>query len=263
MSSTVSDREPGHVRLAVDDAVAFLTLDRPAKLNALTAAMTEELAAHLDWINREKSIRVAVLTGCGKAFCAGSDIAELDDYDGPWDFGRRRDYGDLLRRLDKPIIAAVNGYAFGGGLELAMACDIRLAAESASFAAPEIKLGWIGGSGQCALLAYSVGPGNAAWMIYTGDAIDASTALSWGLVTQVVPAPDLLTRSTGLASTIAARAPIAAQTAKINLRAAHRMPLPAAIELERHLQTICFGTDDAREGRAAFGERRPAHFHER
>lgn len=259
----MSGGEAGHVRLDIDGAVAILTVDRPAKLNALTAAMTTQLAAHLDRINRDGEIRVAVLTGSGRAFCVGSDIGELDGYDGPWEFGRRRDYGDLLRRLDKPIIAAVNGYAFGGGLELALASDIRVAAESASFAAPEIKLGWVGGSGQCALLAQSVGPGNAAWMVYTGDAIDASTARSWGLVTQVVPAPDLLARCTGLAATIAARAPIAAQTAKINLRAAHELPLTAAIELERHLQTICFATADAREGRAAFSERRPAHFHGR
>ena len=259
----MSDGETGDVRLDINGAVAVLTLDRPAKLNALTAAMTEQLATHLDRINRDREIRVAVLTGHGKAFCVGSDIGELDDYDGPWDFGRRRDYGDLLRRLDKPIIAAVNGYAYGGGLELAMACDIRFAAESAGFAAPEIKLGWVGGSGQCALLAHSIGSGNAAWMIYTGDAIDAPTALSWGLVTQVVPGADLLAHCTTLASTIASRAPIAAQTAKINLRAAHELPLTAAIELERHLQTICFGTADAREGRAAFSQRRAAQFHER
>lgn len=253
----------GTVRLRVDGAVALITLDRPAKLNALTSGMTDELAAHIDRINRDKDIRVGVLTGTGAAFCAGSDIAELDRYDGPWDFGRRRDYGDLLRSLDKPVIAAVNGYAFGGGLELALACDIRIAADAASFAAPEIKLGWVGGSGQCASLSHSVGPGNAAWMIYTGDAIDAATALSWGLVTRMVPAADLLAQCTELASTIATRAPIAAQTAKINLRAAHNVPMGAAIALERHLQTICFNTADAAEGRAAFAERRAAEFHGR
>jgi enoyl-CoA hydratase/carnithine racemase len=253
----------GTVRLEVDGSVGLVTLDRPAKLNALTSAMTDELAAHVDRINRDRAIRVAVLTGSGAAFCAGSDIAELDNYDGPWDFGRRRDYGDLLRTLDKPVIAAVNGYAFGGGLELALACDIRIAADAARFAAPEIKLGWVGGSGQCASLAHSVGPGNAAWMIYTGEAIDAATALSWGLVTRTVPPTDLLTHCAELASTIAERAPIAAQTAKINLRAAYDLPMGAAIGLERHLQTICFGTADAAEGRAAFAERRAADFHGR
>lgn len=250
----------GTVHLETDGYVAVLTLDRPAKLNALTSEMTAQLAAHVAAINDSTDVRAVVLTGTGRAFCAGSDIAELDNYATPWQFGLREDYGDVLRTLRKPVIAAVNGHALGGGLELALACDIRIAAETASFAAPEVKLGWIGGSGQSALLAHSIGPSNAAVMLLTGDPVDAATALRWGLVSEIVPADALSARARELAAVIASRAPVAAQTAKLNLRAAYEMPVTRAIDYERHLQTICFATSDAAEGRAAFTERRTPAF---
>jgi enoyl-CoA hydratase/carnithine racemase len=250
----------GTVHLETDGHVAVLTLDRPAKLNALTSEMTAQLAAYVAAINDSTDVRAVVLTGTGRAFCAGSDIAELDNYATPWQFGLREDYGDVLRTLRKPVIAAVNGHALGGGLELALACDIRIAAETASFAAPEIKLGWIGGSGQSALLAHSIGPSNAAVMLLTGDPVDAATALRWGLVSEIVPADALSARARELATVIASRAPVAAQTAKLNLRAAYEMPVTRAIDYERHLQTICFATSDAAEGRAAFTERRTPAF---
>ena len=250
----------GTVRRQTDGHVAVLTLDRPAKLNALTGGMTAELRGQVAAVNDDGDIRAVVLTGAGRAFCAGSDIAELDSYPTPWQFGQREDYGDVLRTLRKPVIAAVNGHALGGGLELALACDIRLAAQTATFAAPEIKLGWIGGSGQSALLAHSVGPSNAALMLLTGDPVDAATALRWGLVSEVLPPDALLARAVALAAVIASRAPVAAQTAKLNLRAAQEMPLSRAIDYERQLQTICFATSDAAEGRAAFTERRPPAF---
>jgi len=250
----------GTVRLEIDGHVGVLTLDRPAKLNALTSEMTAQLAGHVAAVNDSADVRAVVLTGTGRAFCAGSDIAELDHYPTPWQFGQREDYGDVLRTLRKPVIAAVNGHALGGGLELALACDIRIAAETASFAAPEIKLGWIGGSGQSALLAHSIGPSNAAVMLLTGDPVDAATALRWGLVSEVVPPEALSARARELAAVIASRAPVAAQTAKLNLRAAYEMPVTRAIDYERHLQTICFATADAAEGRAAFTERRAPAF---
>jgi enoyl-CoA hydratase/carnithine racemase len=252
----------GTVRLEPEAGgqVAELTIDRPAKLNALTSAMAAQLAGHVAALNDSAEVRAVILTGTGRAFCAGSDISGLDDYATPWEFGLRQDYGDVLRTLRKPVIAAVNGYALGGGLELALACDIRIAADTASFAAPEIKLGWIGGSGQSPLLAHCVGPSNAALMLLTGDPVDAGTALRWGLVSEVVAPEALLPRARGLAAVIASRAPIAAQTAKLNLRAAYEMPLTRAIDYERHLQTICFATADAAEGRAAFGARRAPEF---
>ncbi|MEV0614322.1 enoyl-CoA hydratase/isomerase family protein [Nonomuraea sp. NPDC050404] len=249
------------VLLDVDGPVAVVTLNRPAKLNAITPDMAAALRACLTRVDADHDIRVAVLTGSGeRSFCVGSDIRELDEYATPWEFRNRGDYGDAVRALRKPIIAAVNGYAYGGGLELAMACDVRLAAENATFAAPEIKLGWIGGSGQSALLAHAVGPSNAATMLLTGDPIDATRAQAWGLVTDVHPQEDLLKAATTLAGTIAKRPPIAAQTAKANLRAAYSMPLDQAIQYERDLQTVCFATADAAEGRAAFAARREPVF---
>ena len=249
------------VSTEIADSIAVITLNRPAKLNAVTPEMSKELTRIAHEINDDPDIRVVVITGAGeRSFCAGSDIRTLDDYATPWEFRNRVDYCDALRELRKPIIAAINGYAFGGGLETAMICDIRLASENAQFAAAEIKLGWIGGGGMSAFLAHSAGASNAALMLLTGDPIDASQALSWGLVSEVHPPDALLNRARELAATIASRAPIAAETAKANLRAAYTMPFDQAMRYERDLQTICFATDDAAEGRAAFAEKRSARF---
>jgi enoyl-CoA hydratase/carnithine racemase len=249
------------VTFDVQDQIATITLNRPQKLNAVTPEMAAAIVAHVDHCNSDDTVRCVILTGAGeKSFCAGSDIRELDRYDTAWNFRNRPDYCDAIRRLLKPAIAAINGYALGGGLETAMSCDIRIASEKAQFAAPEIKLGWIGGGGMAAFLAHSIGPTNAALMIMTGDPVPAEQALRWGLVSEVVPAANLLARARAIATTIAARAPIAAETAKLNLRAAFTMPLEKAIEYERDLQTICFATEDALEGRAAFKEKRQPIF---
>jgi enoyl-CoA hydratase/carnithine racemase len=250
------------VSFAVDGNVATITLNRPQKLNAVTPEMSDAVIAYVKRCNTDDGIRVVIVTGAGpKSFCAGSDIGELDGYDTPWNFRNRPDYCDAIRRLLKPTIAAVNGYALGGGLETAMSCDIRIAASNALFAAPEIKLGWIGGGGMATFLAHSIGTSNAALMIMTGDPIDAAKALAWGLVSEVVEPTALLDRAGAVARVIASRAPIAAETAKLNLRAAFTMPVEQAIEYERDLQTICFATRDATEGRAAFKEKRPPVFH--
>lgn len=244
-----------------DGFVATITINRPEKLNAMTPEMASALVEAVDGFNRDDEVRCVILTGAGeRAFCAGSDIRTLDDYDTPWNFRNRPDYCDAIRGLLKPSIAAVNGYAFGGGLETAMACDIRIAAETASFAAPEVKLGWIGGGGMAVNLAHAVGPSNAALMVMTGDPIDATTAERWGLVSRIVPQAELLTTAQSIAQSVAARAPIAAETAKLNLRAAWEMSIADAIAYERDLQTICFATEDANEGRAAFKEKRAPVF---
>ena len=252
------------VTFEVDGAIAVITLNRPQKLNAVTPEMADAIVAAVTECNDSDTIRCVILTGAGeRAFCAGSDIRELDTYETPWQFRNRPDYCDAFRALLKPSIAAVNGYAFGGGLETAMSCDIRIASDNAQFAAPEIKLGWIGGGGMAAHLAHSIGASNAALMIMTGDPIPAEKAERWGLVSEVVPQADLLNRAREIAGAIAARAPIAAETAKLNLKAAVSMPLEKAIEYERDLQTICFATADAQEGRAAFKEKRQPIFRRR
>ena len=253
-----------NIKVAREDMVGIITIDRPEKLNAMTPEMADALVAAVEGFNSDDGIRCVILTGAGeRAFCAGSDIRVLDDYATAWDFRNRPDYCDAIRALLKPSIAAVNGYAFGGGLETAMACDIRIASVSASFAAPEIKLGWIGGGGMAVNLAHAVGPSNAALMIMTGDPIDAATAERWGLVSRVVPSAELMAEALRLARTIASRAPIAAETAKLNLRAAWDMSVANAISYERDLQTVCFATDDAAEGRAAFKEKRAPQFKRR
>jgi enoyl-CoA hydratase len=248
-----------HLLFEKDGTIAVITLNRPQKLNAVTPEMAKAIEAAIAECDASVAIRCVILTGAGdRAFCAGSDISSLDAYATPWQFRNRGDYCDAVRRCRKPVIAAVNGHALGGGLETALCCDIRLASENAKFAAPEIKLGWIGGGGMTTGLAYSIGASNAALMILTGDAVDATTAAAWGLVSEVTAPGRLMERARELAAVIASRAPIAAETAKLNLRAAHNMPHEKAVEYERDLQTICFATEDAREGRAAFtGKRAP------
>jgi enoyl-CoA hydratase len=224
--------------------------------------MADAIVEAVETCNDSDTIRCVILTGAGeRAFCAGSDIRELDTYETPWQFRNRPDYCDAFRALLKPTICAVNGYAFGGGLETAMSCDIRIASENAQFAAPEIKLGWIGGGGMAAHLSHSIGASNAAMMLMTGDPISAERALQWNLVSEVVSLAELLPRTRALAAVIASRAPIAAETAKLNLKAAVSMPIEKAIEYERDLQTICFATADAAEGRLAFKEKRQPVFH--
>lgn len=246
--------------LSIADRIATLTYNRPDKLNAMTPEMAGLMWDAVRQINASDAVRAVILTGTGKAFCAGSDIADLDRYATPWDFRNRPEYCDALRSLLKPSIAAINGYAFGGGLEMALSCDIRVASETARFAAPEIKLGWIGGGGMVTHLSRSIGPSNTAKMVLTGEPIDASQALTWGLVSDVWPSDQLLANTTALAQTIASRAPIAASTVKDNLRASVSMPLAEAVAYERDLQTICMATEDAAEGRRAFIEKRAPTF---
>ncbi len=244
--------------------VAVITLNRPQKLNAVTPDMAKAVEAAIAQVDASDTIRCVVITGAGeKAFCAGSDIATLDSYETPWDFRNRGDYCDAVRLCRKPTIAAVNGYALGGGLETAMSCDIRIASTNAKFAAPEIKLGWIGGGGMAGGLGHSVGASHAGLLIPTRDPGEGARAREWGLVSEVTAPEDLLARAVALAEIIASRAPIAAETAKLNLKAAHAMPYEKAVEYERDLQTICFATQDAAEGRAAFAEKRLPVFRRR
>lgn len=262
-TSTLNSSVP-EIIVDVEGAVVVITVHRPTKANAVTQEMSAELERIAHALNDDDSVRAIVITGAGeRAFSAGSDISTLDQYATPWQFRNRRDYCDALREVRKPIIAAVNGYAFGGGLETALICDIRLASTTATFAAPEIKLGWIGGGGMSAMLAASIGQSNAALMIMTGDAVTAEQALSWGLVSEVVEPDRLLDRARELASTIASRPPIAAETAKADLAAARNLPFDEAVQYEREMQTITFATEDALEGRAAFAEKRAPQFHRR
>jgi enoyl-CoA hydratase len=250
----------GRVEFEVDGYVAKITLNRPEKLNAISREMALQMQAIVKRCNTD-DIRAVIFTGAGeKAFCAGSDIRQLDEHDTIWALRNREDYCRPVRKIRCPVICAINGYALGGGLEMAMGADIRIAAPKAKLGSPEIKLGWIGGGGMSVHLSRSGGSSNASLMLMTGDPIDAETALRWGLISQVCEPEQLLLRTREIADAIAARAPIAAEHAKLNLDAAANMPAEHAMRYELGLQTAAFATEDADEGRRAFAEKRPPVF---
>jgi enoyl-CoA hydratase len=250
------------LRLQVEGAIATITLDRPEKLNAVTPEMLAELDAALASIEADDAVRVVVLTGAGdRAFCAGADIDAWASL-APIDMWRRwvrsgHRVMDRLEGLRQPTIAALNGIAFGGGLELALACDLRIAAETAEVAAPEVGIGTIPGWGMTTRLAVVVGPAHAKQMILSGQPVGAQKAETWGLVSEVVPAGGLKDAARSLADRIAAQGPVAVQVAK-QLIDGLRPRVPASLEALGSGLTAF--TDDAHEGLAGFRERRPPQF---
>ena len=209
MSDDRDDR--GRVGLEVDAGVARLHIDRPAKLNTFTATMSEQLVGHCAAIERDEAIRAVVITAEGeRAFCAGSDVTLLDDLGTTWQGRNRaayaRDYIGPLLRMRKPLLTAIRGYCLGGGLEIALASDIRIAGRSATFGAPEIKLGWHAGSGNTTILPRLIGYGNAARWILTGDRFPAEEAHRVGLVQDVVADEEVDATALSLAQRIAAMA---------------------------------------------------------
>ncbi|MCC6223122.1 MAG: enoyl-CoA hydratase/isomerase family protein [Thermoleophilia bacterium] len=249
-----------HIGYETRGPVALVTLRRPEKANALTAQMAADLHEACARLDDDDDVRVVILAAEGKAFCAGSDITTLDDYPTPWAFRNRLDYCDAILGLRKPAIAAVNGAAFGGGLELAISCDVVVASTAARFAAPEVKLGWIGGGGASQLLPRICGLANAALLLLTGDPIDAHEALRLGIVQRVVGPGELLPAALELAESIAVNAPIATQAAKAAARASLSLGLDAGMRYEEELVAVCMGTEDRNEGIAAFREKRPPRF---
>jgi enoyl-CoA hydratase len=257
MSGTV----PG-LDYALDGAIATITLARPEKLNAMTPEMLEGLEALLGQIEADAAIRVVILTGAGdRAFCAGADInawsslAPIDMWRSWVRLGHR--VVDRLDGLRQPTIAALNGIAYGGGLELALACDLRVAADTAKVAAPETGIGTIPGWGMTTRLAVLAGPARAKQMILGGLPVDAARAEAWGLVNEVVTAAELQAATRQIADRIAAQAPVAVQVAK-QLIDGLRPRVPASLEALGSGLTAF--TDDAQEGLAGFRERRPPRF---
>lgn len=251
------------LRVEIDGAVAVITIDRPEKRNALSAQVRSELVTALDDLNASLVVRVVAFTGAGdRAFIAGADIAEfaertpLEQRDAMT--GRR--VFDEIADYPKPTIAMINGFALGGGCELALACDIRVASESARLGQPEINLGIIPGGGGTQRLPRVVGTGQAMRLILSGEIIDATEALRIGLVDVVVPAAELRDRTLELARTIASKSPVALRIAKAAVRAAAEMPLSAGLAYETELFVTCFASDDKREGVEAFLEKRPPEF---
>ncbi len=246
------------------DGVAEVTINRPDKLNALNGALIGELEACLAELGDAGDVRAVILTGAGeKAFVAGADIGELAGMTAPQaerTAARGQALMDRIENLGKPVIAAVNGFALGGGLELAMACTFRYAADTARLGLPETGLGLIPGYGGTQRLPRLVGRGRALEMILTGDMVDAPMALSLGLVNRVVPQAELLPASRKAAAKIAQRSPLALRAA---LQAVHQglaMDQDGGCRLEAALFGVCGSSADAREGCAAFLAKRPAVF---
>lgn len=255
-----------NTRLEVEGAIAIVTMDRPKALNALSDKTLNELDRIFTYLAGADEILGIILTGEGKGFVAGADISQMQPY-GP---SEGRAYADRAQTLfnkiegiEKPVIAAVNGYALGGGCELAMSCDIRIASEKAVFGQPEANLGVIPCFGGTQRLPRLVGTGIAKELIYTGRQVKAAEAKEIGLINQVVPADALLDAAKDMMNAITGKAPIAIRYSKVAINRGMDVDLRAGLELEKDLAALTFGTEDKQEGMDAFLAKRPAVFKNR
>lgn len=246
------------------DGIGWITVNRPDKLNALNGETVEELTQAFESLRDDEEVLAVILTGAGeKAFVAGADISELAGLEEPEGrhYARRGQELTLtIENFPKPVIAAINGYALGGGTELAMACHLRIAAETARLGQPEVKLGLIPGFGGTQRLARLVGKGRALEVILSGRMVSAAEALSWGLVNRVVPADKLMAEVEALCREIIKNAPLALGLAIEAINRGLDRPLEEALDIEADLFGQACGTEDAREGTSAFLEKRPARF---
>ncbi|HXV87325.1 MAG TPA: enoyl-CoA hydratase-related protein [Gemmatimonadales bacterium] len=251
------------VLTGIANRVATVTINRPEKRNALNQATRAAFLEALEALRQDDAARVVIVTGAGdKAFIAGADIAEFQGRSPVDQFRVMREWSvfDAVDAFPKPVIAAINGFCLGGGCELAMACDIRIASDTARLGQPEVNLGILPGGGGTQRLPRLVGMGNAFRLLYTGDLIDAGEALRIGLVDQVVPAADLMERVQALARAIAAKSPVALRLIKEAVRASVRAPLDEGLRHEATLFGLAFASEDKAEGVAAFLAKRAPEF---
>lgn len=252
------------LRVEIDGPVATLTLDRPESLNALTVPVKVALREALETIAADRAVRAVILTGAGRAFCAGQDLAEREQPDAaPLDVEVRERYNPLIRAIrsmPQPVIAAVNGVAAGAGASLAFACDIRIAAEEARFLLAFGRIGLVPDSGATWFLPRLVGPAKAAELALVGDTVDAKEALRIGLVSRVVPADGLMPEARALAARLAEGAPLAMSLTKRALERSMTVTLDEALDREAELQGQAGASADHAEGLAAFREKRPPRF---
>lgn len=253
-----------NILLEKKDAIAYVTVNRPKVLNALNLATMKELGVAFNEIKTDAAIRAAILTGAGeKAFVAGADISELAQQDavsGKEYAHRGQAVLDLIENLGKPVIACINGFALGGGCELALACTLRLASDQARLGQPEVTLGIIPGYGGTQRLPRLVGKGLAMQMVLAGEIISAQEAHRIGLVNEVTSAAELIPRAEAIAAKILANAPLAVQYAMEAVNKGMEMTLASGLHLEASLFGLCCTTLDKAEGTAAFLEKRPASF---
>ena len=250
-----------HIAVDVQDAVAIVTLERANVLNALNAALLSELSQALNELDNRDDVGAVVITGSGsKAFAAGADIGELNALRGAIEGANKARTGQALtlqiERMRKPVIMAINGFALGGGCELAMAGDIRIAAQNARFGQPEVNLGLIPGYGGSQRTTRLLGKGMAMYLCLTGEIIDANEALRIGLVQKVVPADQLLDEAKRIASVIASKSPLAITACKRVVNNGAHLPIADALELEALEFGALVTTEDFKEGTSAFLEKR-------
>lgn len=237
--------------------IALVSLNRPKVLNALSTDLMQELVDCFLSLDKNPEVRVIILTGNDRTFAAGADIAQMVEASPVDQINDQRFRSwEMLRLITKPVIAAVNGFALGGGLELAMSCDLIIAGDDARFSQPEIKIGTIPGAGGTQRLTRAIGKSKAMMMILTGDMIDAKTACDWGLVAKVVPANTLLQETFELAKTICDRAPVAVRLAKEAVNKSFEMSLKDGMDFERRNFYLTFASADQKEGMKAFMEKR-------
>jgi enoyl-CoA hydratase len=248
-----------------DDGFAVIQMNRPESLNALSEEMMTELSAAFDRFEADTAVQCMILTGSKRAFSGGADVKEIQGKTFPQayyeDFITRN--WERAARTRKPLIAAVGGYAIGGGCELAMMCDIILAADNARFGQPEIRLGVMPGAGGTQRLARFIGKAKAMELCLTGRMMEAAEAERCGLISRIVPADDLMDEARALARTIALMPRAATMMTKESINAAFETPLSQGIQLERRLFQSLFATDDQKEGMKAYLEKRTAHFKDR
>lgn len=249
--------------LIKEENIGILSINRPDTLNSLNSELLKELDKAIDFIKQDEEIYVLIITGEGKAFVAGADIGEMKDLA----YTEAKEFAELgmnvfrkIELLDIPTIAAVNGFALGGGCELAMSCDIRIASERAKFGQPEVGLGITPGFAGTQRLPRLVGLPIAKELIFTGDIIDAKKAYEIHLVNKVVPSDQLLEESKALATKIAQKGQIAVRYAKEAIRISDEMDIEQGMEIESDLFAKCFDTEDQKEGMTAFLERRTPNF---
>jgi enoyl-CoA hydratase len=254
---------PETILVAKEGRVAIITINRPDKLNALSQQVRDEMLQVLAEIEKDDSVGVVVITGAGeKSFIAGADIGE---FAGRTPFDQREAMAsprifDIMANFPKPVIAMINGFCLGGGCELAMSCDLRVASDKARFGQPEINLGLIPGGGGTQRMPRLVGTGQTMRLVLSGDMIGAAEAREIGLVELVFPADELRAKTLELAQRIAAKSPLTLRIAKEVVRASERLPLEDGIAYERDLFCLAFSTEDKAEGVKAFLDKRPAEW---
>ncbi|MFN0191437.1 MAG: enoyl-CoA hydratase/isomerase family protein [Aestuariivirga sp.] len=246
----------GRVKLDITGGVAAVTLDRPDKLNAVTPAMAADLARMCRELDSDAAVRVVLLTGTGsKGFCTGTDLNGLAGFATAWDYRNRVEYAAAVRAMRKPVVAALFGWVLGGGAELALSADLRIADETAVFGFPEVVNGWVPGGGGTQLLPRLVGYGQAMRMLLTGDHVTASEALRFGLVEEVTAAGAARARAEEVCARLASLKPLAVEATKAAVRAALSQPLESGVAYENELSSLCF-TGQHLEGIDAFRRRR-------